>query len=232
MELLTELILSDPNLQISEDHTGVRLRLPFLIADTVNKNNRRYPLAVVKSAISKLKERIAQRTAYGSSAHLKELESHDVSHMIEDVSLEGNTAYATVRVLYTTKGRDVLAILRGGGRLGVSARGVGNTKKDEKGVDVVENDYRLDGFDWVLNPSFELRAGREQIIESAPIDQDEAPRELTEEERRTLYRQALYAGWSGTLEEYIDMRQRDALQKALKTATRCDADGVPLAERK
>ena len=169
---LNELVQTE-KLDLTEAADGsVVMRIPFLLGDQTNKNNRRYPTEVLKSAVADLKKRLTARTAYGSSAHMKELEVNDVAHMVSDVSMEGKQVVGTVKVLPTTRGRNLMTIIRAGGRVGVSARGAGSTVKTADGIDEVQGDYKMSGFDFVLNPSFDLHADAGMIMESAKIDEE------------------------------------------------------------
>lgn len=211
-------ICQTEKLDLTEAADGsVTMRIPFMVADTVNANKRRYPMEVLKGAVADLKTRLTKRTAYGSSAHMKELEVNDVAHMITDVGMAGKTVQATVKVLPTTRGRNLLAILKAGGRVGVSARGTGNVVKTADGIDEVQGDYKMDGFDFVMAPSFDLHADSSMIMESAPVDdKPKAPglesfssdvQRLDERLRRERlerhYDEALRAGWGpASFEEY------------------------------
>ena len=57
------------------------------------------------------------------------------------------------KVLDTNSGRDLAAIIKGGGRVGQSSKGVGKLRKDKQsGLDIVES-YNLIGIDSVVEPS-------------------------------------------------------------------------------
>lgn len=213
MKLLETLEFKFPKLTGQED--GFRMRFPFLHSGIQNANKRTYSLAIVKKAIGELKAKLSRRGTFGSTSHPKEFEVDDVSHVIEDVSVDDKgTAWADVKVLPTTKGRNLMAILKGGGRLGVSARGTGDVKDG-----LVQDGYSLHGVDFVTDPSFDIRVGAEAMFESrseednnsgaVTLEQlekwglvDEGGKELTEEAIRQRYHFAIEAGFKGSLEEY------------------------------
>ena len=199
MKKLIEVLDSGYTLDESQDGS-LTLKVPFMVADQVNSNKRKYPEAVLRRSIEELKKKLARQPAYGSTAHRKDLAVDDISHIIEDAKLEGKTGYAVIRVLPTSKGKNVLAIIKGGGKLGISTRGYGETK-NEAGVEVVCDNYELLGLDFVLNPSLPLFAGKDEILESAPLEENENY-SLSENDLDTRYWNAVrFANYQGTKED-------------------------------
>lgn len=249
MKKLVETI--DPKLLevLSEEKDGtVRLRIPFLLSDTVNGNRRRYPRKVVEQSVGALQTKLQRRDTYGADRHPKDkMEVEDVSHIIDGVDLqEDGTAVGVIRVLPTTRGKNVSAIIKAGGRIGVSARGLGSVKTAADGIDEVQDDFRLLGFDFVLNPSFAgLTAGKEQILESAPVgDGADEEKPLSEEVIKARYEKALgLAGYKGTLEQYrqtldearlknlLQFRERHTFAKR-QCGSKLDEEAFARAEKK
>ncbi len=199
MMKLTEL-LDIESTRLDEGVDGVlRMKIPFLSADKATANGRVYPLAVLKSAISKLQKKLVRGLTYGSTSHPKErIEVDDVSHSIEDIQLEGKTCVATVKVLPTSRGKNLLAILRGGGKVGVSARGQGEVRT-EAGQGIVKEGYELEGLDFCLNPASGMYAGMEMVCESAPLEENYT---LSENDLDTRYWNAVrFANYQGTKED-------------------------------
>jgi hypothetical protein len=213
--ILTEKVSEVKNTGLTPDGNAFRMRVPVLQADTKNANSRTYPMAVVKAAIEDLKSKLKKRTAFGSTKHEKDLEVDQVSHYIEDIELdETGTAQAVLKILPTQRGRNLSAIIRGGGRLGVSARGEGAVKEG-----VVQAGYRLLGLDFCLDPSFGFRVGKEAMVFESRSEEEndgsvlleqlrefglveDGPKELTEQAVHERFRQACLAGYKGTLEQY------------------------------
>ena len=112
--------------KLDPDGDSFRMRVPVLSSDQPNLNKRTYPFAVVKAAVEALKAKLQTRSAFGSTRHEKDLEIDAVSHTIEDIELDDKgTASAVVRILGTARGKNLASIIKGGGSLGVSARGEG-----------------------------------------------------------------------------------------------------------
>ena len=126
-------------------------------ADTKNRNGRIYPYEILKREATKYMEMVDERRAYGELDHpdsaVVSLES--TSHMVVDMWWEGKTLYGKV-VIFDGPENPAGAILKGilkrGGVLGISSRGVGSVKNVD-GIDVVQDDFELIAFDFVSSPS-------------------------------------------------------------------------------
>lgn len=76
-----------------------------------------------------------------------------VSHLIVELKQDKNDFFGKARLLDTPNGIIAQKIIEGGGKLGVSSRGMG-TIREERGVKVVQNDFRLaTAADIVADPS-------------------------------------------------------------------------------
>jgi len=221
--ILTEKTSEIKHTQLTPDGDSFRMRVPVLQADAPpNANKRTYPFAVVKAAVEALKAKLQTRSAFGSTRHEKDLEIDQVSHTIEGIELDDKgEASAVLRILGTTKGKNLAAIIRGGGSLGISARGFGDV--DETGS--VKPGYRIAGVDFTLDPSFNFRAGKECVMFESRSEEDDNSgavtlKELqemglvdekpkTEADLKAKYRFAIEAGYKGTLEQY----SKDVLKK-------------------
>jgi len=190
----------DEGRSASSPDRSMRLRFPFLVADTENANRRVYPRAIIEKAVREAQSRIsAGLSLFGSSGHpASALELDGVSHIVEGLSMDGGTAHAEARLLPTTKGRNLQIIIREGGTLGVSARGWGSTRKDARGRDVIQDDYQLAGVDFVVDPAFNLRVGSANIYESRAFGHRLSPEEID-----LLYAQARLAGFRGDKVQYV-----------------------------
>jgi hypothetical protein len=173
------------------------MRFKFIEADIVNGNKRRYPKAVLESAFRSLKERAQAGKVMGSDHHPKEADLDTVTHLIEDVYLHGRDGIAHVKILPTARGKNLMAIVANGGRLGISARGNGSVK-DMGGVNEVQPDYKLASIDFVTSPSFNVFAGAGEVYESL----DPTRNAITEALKQRWYA-ARIAGYRGDLEDYV-----------------------------
>lgn len=199
---------------LTQDGDSLRLRVPVLQAGVKNLNKRTYSLGVIKQAIQELKGRLSKRSTFGSTSHVKDMELDQVSHVVEDVELdEKGVAHAVLKILNTTKGKNLAAIIKGGGAVGISARGTGDVDKDGN----VKEGYKLLGIDFTLSPSFGFRANKAMVFESLQTEENDGAVTLEELEKfgleplepvkedilRQRYESAVrLAGYKGTFASY------------------------------
>lgn len=204
--------LSAPEVKERQEKDFTILRFPFLEADKPTANRRTYPKAVLAKAIRELQTQLAKGAVFGSSAHRSHLELDDVSHIIQKLEMEGNLAIAEVKVLPTSKGKNLQVILRHG-RLGVSARGAG-TVKAEGDREVVLDDYQILGVDFCTSPASGMLAGKENIMEEGGVRSVYPSAGILNEEQilDQKYYLAQKADYQGTWEAFcIYERNKDIL---------------------
>ena len=178
-----------------EGKGGMNMRFVFGTADKENKNKRTYPLAVFSKGISEAQGKIsAGESLYGSADHTAQLGVNDISHRITKLSMREKDGVAEAAILKTDRGRNLQAVIAGGGSLGVSMRGVGSVKEG-----LVQSDWVLDGIDVVLSPSFDVRISSANVFESEEL----SPSIITENSEGR-YAMALKAGFKGSLKDYTD----------------------------
>jgi hypothetical protein len=129
---------------------------PFMQAEVKNKNNRMYPKNVLMKEVSRYNdEYVNKKRAYGELGHPQgpTINLDRVSHMIIELTESGNDFIGKAKVLNTPYGQIVKNLIDEGASLGVSSRGMGSLK-DERGYQVVQDDYRLSSAaDIVADPS-------------------------------------------------------------------------------
>lgn len=160
MRLITELTEEIGYKVVTEEATGKKslyLEGIFAQSEIVNKNNRVYPRAVMESAMDKyINEKVQSRTAYGELGHPQgpKINEDRISHLIESLNWDQNNVLGKARILNTNMGRIVEGIIEGGGRVGVSTRGLGSVKPNSRGIMEVQNDFRVaTAADIVTDPS-------------------------------------------------------------------------------
>jgi len=178
----------------------LKVRFPFALADTQNKNGRTYSLSVLENAVNKINEKIKDgESIYCFTGHPQDPfgSLKDVSHIIDKLGVVKGVAWGTAKILTdSAHGKILKTILKAGGAIGSSMRGTGNVKNG-----LVEN-FTLHGIDYVINPSFgkDVNFNKSAIIEKTKHTPDSAA--LTEK----LYSEAIDAGFPGSLEEFKKMR--------------------------
>ncbi len=123
----------------------------FLQGEERNRNGRVYPKAIIEEAVQSLQERMKNgETITGELDHPEDLSinSKEISHMIEEIHMEGNYGVGTIKVLHTPIGLIVGNLLEEGVRLGVSSRGQGDL-----GYGDVVTSYDISTIDIVNQPS-------------------------------------------------------------------------------
>ncbi len=215
MELIETTTILDKNARtLTKDDKSLLVRFKLMSAETENENKRVYPRDVLSKAVSDLKARLAKwKSSFALNAHMDDENLDDVSAVLEDVEMTGNDVFATAKILPTQRGKNVQAILRHGGAVGVSAKCHGEVKQGRVMPGLI-----LRGFDFCTSPGFGTYATAGNIIESVTVDEedgavtlneleqmgltDEGGKELTEEDLRAKYGFALQAGFKGSLEQY------------------------------
>lgn len=133
----------------------------FLQAGVTNRNGRVYPPPVLEREVARyVKEKIHAdhgSCAYGELGHPAgpQVNPDRISHVITELKQQGNNWLGKARVIDEGMGKIVRGVLEAGGRWGISSRGLGTLRKDDKlGANIVNDDYRLMvGGDIVTDPS-------------------------------------------------------------------------------
>lgn len=126
--------------------------------DAPNQNHRIYPGPILEREVNNYKKAIAEGRATGELDHpdssIVSLER--VSHIIREVWWAGpnnDEVWGNVEILDTPNGQLAKTLMSAGVKIGISSRGVGDTKKDHQGFDVVDESFMLVAFDLVSEPS-------------------------------------------------------------------------------
>ncbi len=134
-------------------------------ANTLNQNGRVYPLSILEREMMNYQKLIQENRAMGECDHPDSsvVELKNVSHVIREARMEGDTVYGAVEILDTPSGKIIQSLIESGVTLGISSRGVGSTQR-QGDTQVVQEDFQLICFDMVSEPStpgaFVLREGK------------------------------------------------------------------------
>lgn len=157
MKLITEIY--DDSINILTEDTGGKktyfIEGIFAQAETKNRNGRIYPKQYMENALTQFRPLIESRRAMGELNHppTPQINLERVSHIIESMKWDGNNVVGKARVLDTPMGKIVQGLLEGCVRIGVSTRGVGSVRRNTKGINEVQSDFRLSTVDVVGDPS-------------------------------------------------------------------------------
>ena len=118
-----------------------------------NANQRIYPVEEIGRAVKTLNDQITGGyTPLGEVDHPEGLNINldRVSHMVNEMWMDGPNGYGKLKVLPTPMGQLVKTMLESGVKLGVSSRGSGNVKEDGSGQ---VSDFEIITVDIVAQPS-------------------------------------------------------------------------------
>ena len=117
-----------------------------------NGNNRIYPVNEISKAVKTINEQIkGGYSVLGEVDHPTNLRINldRVSHMIEQMWMDGPNGYGKLKILSTPMGNLVKTMLEAGVKLGVSSRGDGNVNESTGHV----SDFNILTVDIVAQPS-------------------------------------------------------------------------------
>ena len=157
MKLITELV-EDVKTSVIEEGKEPQYFIEgiFLQADIKNRNGRIYPVEVLEREVERYNTMfVKEGRAYGELGHPSNpsINLDRVSHLIVELRQDGTNFYGKAKILDTPMGDIVKGILKSGGKLGVSSRGLGSLK-EANGVMIVQEDFELKtAADIVADPS-------------------------------------------------------------------------------
>lgn len=123
-------------------------------ANALNQNGRVYPKDILEREIRNYDKLIRENRAFGELDHAAEpiVNMKNVSHMIKEIWMEGDTVYGRVQILDTPCGQIIKAIIEAGGKPGISSRALGSLVR-ENNANIVQDDLQIICFDFVSEPS-------------------------------------------------------------------------------
>ena len=128
----------------------------FMQSEKKNKNGRIYPLPILEKEVSRyVKEYVDPKRAFGEFGHPDgpTVNLDRASHMISSLKKQGKNFVGRAKVLDTPNGKIVKCLIDEGARLGVSSRGMGTLKPENKGQIVQKDFYLATAADIVADPS-------------------------------------------------------------------------------
>jgi len=138
------------------DKKEMKIRGIFMQADQKNRNGRVYPMGVLTKEVARYnKEFVAEGRAFGELGHPEgpTVNLDRVSHMITKLEANGKNFVGEAKLLSTPMGEIAKALIKDGGKLGVSSRGMGSLE-NKGGANYVKDDFYLaTAADIVADPS-------------------------------------------------------------------------------
>jgi len=132
----------------------------FMQGDVLNNNKRVYPTNILESAVEEYaKTKIANKTAWGELGHpdSPKINLDKVAILVESLTKRGSDFYGRGKVCHEDcpMGKILRGLLKTGGKVGVSSRGLGSanpTKFREEDCNLVDA-FNLRAIDVVADPS-------------------------------------------------------------------------------
>ena len=117
-----------------------------------NANQRVYPVSEITNAVQSVNEQLKEgRSVLGEVDHPDDLKINldRVSHMIQEMWMDGPNGYGKLKILETPMGKLVDTMIKGGVNLGVSSRGSGEVNESSGNV----SNFEIVTVDIVAQPS-------------------------------------------------------------------------------
>ncbi len=133
-------------------HETLKLKGICIEGGVRNANERVYPVSEIAKAVDTINEQIKTgHSVLGEVDHPDDLKINldRVSHMIENMWMDGPAGMGTLKILPTPMGELVKTMLTNGVKLGVSSRGSGNVNDANGHV----SDFEIVTVDVVAQPS-------------------------------------------------------------------------------
>ena len=146
-------------LQILSEAKGtktMKVRGIFSEAEKKNGNGRIYGKNLLEREVKNLQPIISERRLCGELDHPNDEVVHlaNVSHIITDLKMEGNTLVGEAEFLDTPSGRILQELAKAGVRIGISSRATGSVEHDMKeDAYMVQDNLRMITWDMVADPS-------------------------------------------------------------------------------
>jgi len=159
----------------------------FARVDRPTENKRLYKRSLWEREIGRTSESMKERRVLGELDHPADGRTKLVraSHLMTNLRIEGDEVIGEAEIMDTPNGRILKAILQAGAKVGVSSRGFGTTKTIAGGIEEVQEDFRLDTFDFVADPATKTAYPQIFAEEREKIPEDEM--ELTLESLKRDY---------------------------------------------
>lgn len=153
------LIDTHPLIHLHLEESGqagkIVIRGQFARSDRATENKRLYREGLWRREFGRLSEAISNRRMFGELDHPADGRTKlaRVSHIITRLDIKGNEVIGEAEILDTPNGRIMKALAEAKAQVGVSSRGFGSTKVLPDGTMEVQEDFRLDTFDFVADPA-------------------------------------------------------------------------------
>lgn len=159
----------------------------FQAADRKNANGRIYPKSLWEKILKSeaTNKAIEERRMFGELDHPQDgkWELKRACHIVTAMSMnENGEIMGKAEILDTPNGRILQELFAAGATVGISSRGSGSVKRSNEG-DVVQEDFKLETYDFVANPS---TFGAFPKVVSEDVESNEVIKENSMDSREKL----------------------------------------------
>lgn len=189
------------------------VRGEFARSDVPTENKRVYPRSLWEREINRLTSAMNERKLFGELDHPNDgrTQLQRASHIVTGMNVnEDGTILGEAEVLDTARGRDLKAMLSAGCKVGVSSRGYGSTRTNDKGEEVVQEDYNLVTYDFVAEPA-DATAYPDVFSEQKESKMGSEAQKEADQEKAKQFAAAVEAGAGGTSEDQAKQFEADIL---------------------
>lgn len=111
-----------------------------------NRNGRVYPKEILMREMTRYNEDyVSKNRAFGELGHPEgpTINLDRVSHMFTELKADGDNVVGRAKIMDTPMGKIVKNFIDDGAQLGISSRGIGSLKRNQKGIVEVQGDFKL-----------------------------------------------------------------------------------------
>lgn len=149
LKLITETSL---NVQLKEQDSGtLHIEGIFSSAEIMNNNGRRYRKDTLNRELTRLQEKISNKSLWGELGHpnCPEINPGNIAILVETLNWNNNDLEGRAKVVDTDAGRNAKVLIREG-NLGISSRALGTVNETDS---YVNEDLYVITWDVVTDPS-------------------------------------------------------------------------------
>jgi hypothetical protein len=237
--LLTDVRFVRLSLDEASSNGKIVVKGEFAKCGIATENKRVYPESIWNKEISRLDKALGEKRVFGEMDHPADGRTslNRVSHIVTSLKVsKDGIVIGEAEVLPTEAGKNLSALLASGCKVGVSSRGYGSTKSNDKGEEVVQPDYKLVTFDFVAEPADgdaypAVQEGKNFVFEGVDMNraQEKAEQEKAAEFARKIEQEQKNGGSNADVREEFSTALLDNIVK-MKAEAKAEAKAEMLAD--
>jgi len=126
--------------------------------DKPTSNGRIYKRELIQREVSRLESKMSAGKVFGELDHPDDGKTklQRCAVLVQSLKInEQGQVIGKMKIMETSMGKELMAIVDAGGQIGVSSRGYGSVQTNEDGYNVVQEDFKLMTYDPVADPAEE-----------------------------------------------------------------------------